>query len=183
MNANSALAIKPVLINGQEITIRPIRHDDTSLEADFVEQLSDQAKHYRFFGGIRQLSDTDIQNLCDVDYHNSMAFVALTTEKGKTREIGVARYIRDEATGSHEMALTVSDDFRLSTLGRTLVEYLVAYAKKHKVKSLYSVDLNDNIDMRKLAEQMGMSVRLDPKDAHQVIYSLSVDEHPETVVL
>jgi len=182
MNANSTSAIEPILINGQKVTIRPVNHDDSSMQAEFVRQLSAQAKHYRFLGGVQQLSEADVQNLCDVDYHNSMAFVALTTEKGKTREVGVARYIKDEASGTHEMGLTVADDFRFTTLGRTLVERLIAYAKKHQIRSLYSIELNDNTDMRKLAKELGMSVRLDPDDMHQVIYSLMVEDHHERVV-
>ncbi len=162
--------INSVIINDREITIRPIQHGDTILEESFIENLSERAKHYRFLGGVSRLSANEIQHLCDVDYHDSMAFIAVVDDGGKEREIGVARYAKDAGTQSREMAITIADDFRDTNLGQVLVEQLKAYGKQHGVKTIYSMDLNDNTDMRKLANDLNMSVKRDPNDIHQVIY-------------
>ena len=51
---------------------------------------------------------------------------------------------------------------------------LIAYAKTHGLKQLYSVELADNVAMRELADELGMNVRGDPDDTNQVIYSLTL---------
>ena len=43
-------------LDGQSIIIRPIDIQDMSLESDFIEHLSPETKHYRFFGAINNLS-------------------------------------------------------------------------------------------------------------------------------
>jgi L-amino acid N-acyltransferase YncA len=72
------------------------------------------------------------------------------------------------------MAVTIADEWQHKGLGQLLAKQLIGYAKSHGVKQLYSVDLADNSGMRKLASELGMSVRRDPEDAHQVIYSLTL---------
>lgn len=183
MSTEASDGVTTLTIADQQVTIRPIRHDDACLEEQFIEDLSEQTKRNRFLGGVKQLSEKEIQQLCDVDYHDSMAYIATVADGDNTREIGVARYAKNSITQSHELAITIADDFRNSTLGRNLVDTLVDYAREHGVKSIYSMDLNSNTDMRKLAKDLGMSVRLDPNDSHQVIYSLNVDAHPARVVL
>lgn len=165
---------RTVEINEVSVTIRPIKHNDRMLEAEFINKLSAEAKHFRFLGGVNQLSDDDLSNLCDVDYHDSMAFVALTNQKETPTEIGVVRYCKSEENDKHEMAITIADDYRKTDLPKVLFEQLIAYAKLHGVKTLYSMDLFDNQDMRDLAKQFEMTSKQDPLDTHQVIYTLHV---------
>jgi hypothetical protein len=54
------------------------------------------------------------------------------------------------------------------------MEHLISSARKYGVRQLYSEDLADDCSMRELAQEIGMSVRRDPGDARQVIYSLSL---------
>ena len=161
-----------ISINGEPVTIRPIQHNDMVLEAEFINQLSDQAKHYRFLGGVNQLSDKDLSKLCDVDYHDSMAFVAITKKKASAVEIGVVRYCKSDGSNKHEMAIAIADEYRNTDLAKLLFEQLIAYARTHDVKCLYSMELYDNQDLRQLAKQFGMSSMRDPDDARQLIYSL-----------
>jgi hypothetical protein len=79
-------------ISGRSVTIRPIRIRDQAIEAEFVRQLSPQAKHYRFFGGIRELSPQVVKAFCSVDGHHSMAFIATLQENGQETQIGVSRF-------------------------------------------------------------------------------------------
>ena len=91
----------------QSVTIRPIRPSDDAMEGEFIRNLSMETKHYRFLGGVKELSPAELKRLCDVDGRHSMAFVATTA-------------------------------------------------------------------MRDLATELGMSVRCDPDDANQVIYSVTL---------
>ena len=53
-------------INGEEVSIRPLHATDTAMEAAFVRALSVQARRYRFFGSVRELSAAELKLLCDV---------------------------------------------------------------------------------------------------------------------
>lgn len=161
-------------IDGQRITIRPIRITDSKIEADFVRNLSPESSHFRFLGGLKELSSQRVKELCEVDGHHSMAFIATVEDNGKEIEIGVGRYAANSEADTREMAVTVADEWQKKGLGRQLVDQLIEFAKGQGIKQLYSIDLADNIAMRELARDLGMTVKRDPDDAHQVVYSLSL---------
>jgi GNAT superfamily N-acetyltransferase len=161
-------------VGGESVTIRPIRLTDAAMEADFVGKLSSQTKHYRFLGGVKELSPADLRSFCDVDGRHSMAFVATVQKNGRETEIGVSRYAPNSKVDVREIAVTISDEWQHRGLGKLLMMQLIASAKDYGVKQLYSMDFADNSAMRELANELGMSARRDPDDAHQVIYSLTL---------
>jgi GNAT superfamily N-acetyltransferase len=159
---------------GQAVTVRPIRKTDAAMEAAFIRKLSLQTKHYRFFGGVKELSAMETRRLCDADGPQSMAFVATVQDAGCEVEIGVCRYAPDAEADVREMAMTISDEWQHKGLGKLLMKHLISSAKHYGVRQLYSVELADNTLMRELADEFGMSASRDPSDAHQVVYSLAV---------
>ncbi len=161
-------------VTSPAITIRPIRLTDANMEAEFVRRLSPKTKHFRFLGALKELTPKMLKSFCDVDYHHSMAFVATVSQNGEETEIGVSRYAPNANEDVREMAVTVADDWQHQGIGMLLTEKLIAFARDHGVKRLYSVDLADNTSMRQLAKEIGMSARRDSEDAHQVIYSLTL---------
>lgn len=161
-------------IDGQVVTIRPIRISDTKMKADFVRALSPQSRHFRFLGGLKELSPQQLKKFCDVDGRHTMAFVATVKDQGREIEIGVGRYAANSKEDTREMAVTVADDWQQKGLGLQLTNQLIEFARGHGIKQLYSVALADNIGMRELARRLGMSVKRDPDDRHQVIYTLAL---------
>jgi acetyltransferase len=159
---------------GQAVTIRPIRETDVAMEAAFIKKLSLQTKHYRFFGGVKQLSAAEIARLCVTDGAHSMAFVATVQEAGCEVEIGVCRYAPDSNADVREMAVTIADEWLHKGVGELLMKHLIIAAREHGVRQLYSLELHDNQMMRELADTLGMSAQKDPNDGHQVVYSLAI---------
>jgi len=163
-----------VMVAGELVTIRPICMTDVAMEAEFVRKLSPQTRHYRFFGGVRELSPAQLKLFCEVDGRHSMAFVATVQKNGCETEIGVGRYAPNSKADVREMAVTIPDEWQHTGLGKLLVQQLIASARDYGVRQLYSVDLADNSAMRDLAHELGMCATCDPEDATQVIYSLAV---------
>jgi GNAT superfamily N-acetyltransferase len=161
-------------ISGESITIRPMRAADIDMEAEFVRRLSPQSRHYRFLGGVKELSPRELKQLCNVDGHRSMAFVATVAENGRETEIGVSRYAPNARGDVREMAVTVADAWQNKGIGTRLMRQLIEHAREHGVRRLYSMDLADNDPMRHLASDLGMTATPDPDDPHQVIYSLTL---------
>jgi len=131
-------------IDGKSVTIRPIERSDVHLEEAFINALSPEAKRNRFLCGVHQLPEEELQDLCDVDYHNSMAFIAVVKENDGPRQLGVARYCRSDKNDIHEMAIAVADPYRHSDLGAVLMKALIDYAREHDIEHLSSVDFYDN---------------------------------------
>jgi RimJ/RimL family protein N-acetyltransferase len=162
------------IVADESVTIRPLHPADSAMESEFVRNLSIETKHYRFLGGVKELSPAELKLLCDVDGRHSMAFVATVQANGHETQIGVSRYAECPSDGVAEMAVTIADAWQHKGLGQLLVKRLITHAETHGVKQLYSVDLADNVAMQKLADDLGMSARRDPDDANQVIYSLTL---------
>lgn len=161
-------------ISGETVTIRPIRITDAAMAAEFIRRLSAQTRHYRFLGGVKELSATQLRELCDVDSKHSMAFVATVRRDGVEREIGVSRYAPNSRADAREIAVTVADEWQHRGLGTLLMKQLIQSARSNGVRELYSIDLADNAAMRALATDLGMRVHADPADPTQVVYSLSL---------
>jgi GNAT superfamily N-acetyltransferase len=161
-------------IEGKVVTIRPIRIADTEMEAAFIRQLSPQSKRYRFLGGVKELSTSELARLCDVDGSHSMAFVATIRDDGRETEIGVSRYAPNSSADVREIAVTVADDWQRKGLGTTLMKQLIRSARDNGVKHLYSIDFADNAAMRALADDLEMSASRDPNNPQQIIYSLEL---------
>ena len=159
-------------IGGQRVTIRPLQSSDRQMEAEFVRNLSDETKHFRFLGAVKELSANELRRLCDIDGQHSMAFVATVQEDGREREIGVSRYAQGSKPEVREMAVTVADSWQHKGLGRLLARQLIDYGRAHGVTRLYSVDFAENTAMQHLAHDLGMSVSRSLDDPSQVVYSL-----------
>lgn len=171
MASPSTAAVTVALHDGRQAIIRPIRREDAAATAAFFEGLSSSSKHYLFLGGIPRLSDAALERLCDPAHADDMAYVA-TTADAPAREIGVCRYAGADSELGAEIAVAVADDWQHQGLGRLLLERLIAYAREHGVRRLYSMDAVTNEPMRRLARELRFVERADPNDVHQVIYSL-----------
>ena len=88
-------------------------------------------------------------------------------------QIGVCRYAQDVKEDVREMAVTISDVWQHTGLGKLLITNLIAAARRFGVRQLYSSEFADNTMMRELAKEMGVKASRDPRDAHQVVYSLA----------
>ena len=163
------------LHDGRQALIRPIRRDDAERHRRFLDELSRPSKHFLFLGGIAQVTDDALRELCDPDYSNDMAFVALDAGAQQApRQVGVCRYAAASSEDGAEISVVVADDWQHLGLGKRLLHHLIDYARARGVKRLYSMDSMTNSRMRKLARAIGFSEKTDPKDPSQVICSLDL---------
>lgn len=170
---DKAALTEKTTINGKPVTIRPVCEDDLTRERQFVERLSANSRHFRFLGGVRQLPEKELKELCNIDYDQRMALIATVDNNGEEQEIGVSRYVKDE-NGECECAVTVADEWQHHGLGRLLMEKLINFARDNGEKTIFSVDLANNTFMRKLAKDLDMTAKRDAEDATLVRFSLQL---------
>jgi acetyltransferase len=159
------------LRDGSQVTIRPICPDDIELERRFIEELSPEARRFRFLYTIASPSESLLRQLTHVDPGREAALIAVTEDGLHQREVGVARFNR-LPDGRAEVAVSVVDDWQGRGLATLLMHRLIAVARERGIRALYSMDSGGNEGMRRLAASLGFQRCTDPDDPTQVIYTL-----------
>lgn len=162
------------LLDGSEVTIRALRKEDAELERGFIRNLSPESRWMRFLGQIGEPSDSLIRKLTELDYRHDMAFIALSREGGVLHEVGVSRYSLAPDGKSCECAVTVADAWQGKGLGTILMRDLIDIARKRGIRSMFSIDANENERMRELARDLGFKRERDPDDPTRVIHRLAL---------
>ncbi len=152
------------LTDGSEVLIRPIRPEDAIIEKEFVNQLSAQAKHFRFMYALKELTPQMLSRFTQIDYDREMALIAVTKSNGHEQEIGVSRYIKNPDGTSCEFAIVVDDEWQGKGLATQLLNYLIDIARQKGMRSMEGVVLHDNKGMLQLAETMGFSIERNAED-------------------
>jgi len=151
---------------GQSVTIRPIKPEDGAMEQEFVHGLSAESKYYRFMNTIRELSQSQLNRLTQIDYDREMAFVATVKQDDEEFEVGVVRYATNPDGESCEFAIVVADDWQGKGLARRLMEVLIDTARNEAgLKYMYGEFLAENQRMIKFVTGLGFVLSIHPEDA------------------
>ena len=151
-----------ILFDGTPVTIRPIREDDAGMEQEFVRHLSADSRYFRFMGTLLELPPNKLRFFTEIDYERHMAFVATVTQVGKELEIGVARYVATEKSGTCEFAVTVDDAWQGTGVAGLLMIALENAARQHGFRTMEGLVLPANRKMLKFARQLGFTLRREP---------------------
>jgi acetyltransferase len=151
--------------DGQTVTIRPIRPEDADLEQEFVRELSAETKYYRFMNTLRELSQSQLVRLTQIDYDREMAFVALTETDGNEVEAGVARYAMNPDGESCEFAIVVADNWQGKGLARRLMGVIIDTARSRGVKYMNGDFLGENRRMIQFVTALGFVLSPHPEDS------------------
>ena len=135
------------------------------MEADFVRNLSDEAKYFRFMNALQELSPEMLVRLTQIDYFNEMALIATHSEGGSEEQIGVARYTTNLDQESCEFALVVSDAWQGHGIGHQLMQKLIDVARDRGFERMEGQVLSNNTRMLHLMKSLNFSIQRDPEDS------------------
>lgn len=150
--------------DGQTVKIRPIRPEDADIEQEFVRSLSSETKYYRFMNTLRELSQSQLVRLTQIDYDREMAFIATTEKDDREVEIGVARYAMNPDGESCEFAIVVSDDWQGKGLARRLMGVIIDAARLRGAKYMNGDFLAENRRMIQFVSSLGFVLSPHPED-------------------
>ena len=143
------------LVNGTRVTVRPIRHEDMSLEGDFVRNLSEEARYERFMATVRELPRAKLEYLTDVDQVRHVALVATVDREGRQVIVGVVRYAIEAESSACEFAVAVDDAWQGTGLAGILMFALMDIARDRGLSTMEGLVLATNTRMLKFARQLG----------------------------
>ncbi|MEM1738380.1 MAG: GNAT family N-acetyltransferase [Nitrososphaerota archaeon] len=174
------------LRDGTQVILRPIRPEDEPLEAEFIENLSEETKRFRFFYTIKEITHDMHVRFCNIDYDREMAIIAEYTDNhGRKRHVGVGRLIMDPFRKRGDFAVVVADDFQGKGLGTKLIDMLIQVAMEKGLESIYGLVMPENTRMIELCKRLGFEVRYTPEE---VIVELNlkgekISEIPEREII
>lgn len=129
--------------SGVEIFLRPIRSGDEPNYKNFLQSLSDHSVYLKFFRSI-QPTDDFVEKQVDVDYVHRMTILAFEGGGAEKKILGMGRYILNEEEGRAEVYFAVRDDHQNLGIGRELLFYLIAVARKQGLKGFTAQVMVDN---------------------------------------
>jgi acetyltransferase len=144
--------------SGRTVTLRPLRPEDFPQQREFLKHVTPQDMQTRFFRAMRELPDTELAYLTQIDYERAMAFIAEGTSASGAREtLGVARAHADADNANAEFAIIVRSDLKAHGLGSLLLEKLIRYCRDRGILRLTGDVLAANVAMLRLAALLGFS--------------------------
>ncbi len=154
------------MIDGTQVTIRPIRPEDEPLMVKFHETLSDRSVYLRYFCSLslsRRVAHERLLRICFGDYDREMVLVAERTDAGtgERQIIGVGRMNKLHSRNEAEVAALVTDKYQRMGLGHELLRRVVEIARDEKVAQASAEMLPDNIAMQAVFRRLGFTIRAD----------------------
>ena len=135
------------LPNGIELTVRPIRPEDAQIEQEFIRNLSDQSRYFRFMQNIYELTPQMLTRFTQIDYDQEMALVAVTEHEGQEEQLAVGRYVTNSDGVSCEFALVVSDKWQRLGIGPRIMNTLIRVARDRGLETMEGEVLTGNVKM------------------------------------
>lgn len=161
----SELSARWELPGGAIATVRPIRPEDAAMEASFVRNLSDDARHLRFMVRLKELPRELLFRFTQIDYDRELALVVLVNQGGAEVEIAVARYVMTPDVRSATIAIVVADEWQGKGIGGRLFEMLIEAARARGIERLEGEMLAENSAVRALVTRFGFTIRADPESS------------------
>ena len=149
------------LRDGRTVLLRPAVSSDGAEVRNLFHSLSDQDVTTRFFRAVRGLSAADVQRLCNVNFENEVAFVAVAGTRENPQIVGQSCYFIDPSTNLAETAFIVSPHWQGCGLGAALQQRMTEHAKARGVRGFVAEIMSINAHMIKLASAGSSNVRVE----------------------
>ncbi len=144
--------------NGEQVTFRMTHPEDAELQQSFVKELSDKSRYMRFFSGLSKLPAHVLKEFTSPLFPLSYAVVAIISEGGKERQIGVARWAPTGTDGVAEFAVVVADDCQGQGIASRLMRVLITAATVGGLQRLEGLILKENQPMLAMVRKMGFTL-------------------------
>ena len=119
-----------------------VREDDEAALSDFFEHVTPEDLHFRFLGGIREVSHDRLVSMTHVDHRQTENFIAVA-EGGKSI-IATAMLACDVSLDTGEVAISVRAEYQHMGVSWELLQHVARYAEARGIKTLQSIESRQN---------------------------------------
>jgi GNAT superfamily N-acetyltransferase len=145
----------------RQVLLGPAVAADAGGIRELFHGMSETDVFTRFFHQVRRLSSQDVQRLCNVNFDNGVAFVAVTGPREEPRIVAHGCYFLDYSTNLAETAFIVCPDWQGCGLGAALQRRLTEHAKGRGVRGFVAEILPSNAHMIRLAQAASPQVTVE----------------------
>ncbi|MBF0259751.1 MAG: GNAT family N-acetyltransferase [Desulfamplus sp.] len=146
-------------IDNEKFFIRPIKPSDAPLMVQHFLSLSPRSVYFRFFTPLKQLSQSMLIRLTQIDYDREIALVALIGEGDEQIMAGVARVIFEPDGKNGEFSVVLADKWHGKGIGASLLKQCLSFAAKKGLERVWGIVLAENRQMLKLAKKLGFKAK------------------------
>jgi GNAT superfamily N-acetyltransferase len=143
------------LLDGRPVLVRAIRPEDKAILREGFHRLSPESVYHRFFQAKKDLNESELRYLTEVDFASHVALLAILDEEGRELGIGVGRYIVEPGTRSAEVAFTVDETHHGLGVGTLLLHHLARIARSQGLEEFRAYVLAENRAMLEVFENAG----------------------------
>jgi RimJ/RimL family protein N-acetyltransferase len=136
-----------LMIDREEVIIRPAKQVDERRNQEHFYALDKPDVVARFFHEKANFIRDDVQFTFNIDYVNSLTFVAVVGDFGFKKVIAVGEYIRNTDTNLAEVAFTVNRQWQGKGLSKIMLRKLADAARKNEIDGLVAYVLPNNKPM------------------------------------
>jgi acyl-CoA hydrolase/L-amino acid N-acyltransferase YncA len=140
------------LKSGRVVRLRPAHAADADGIRDLFHKMSEEDRFTRFFQRLKQLSNRDVQRLCNLNYETEVAFVAVTGPREQETVVGQSCYFVNPSTNLAETAFMVDPGWQGTGLGSAMQRRMTEHAKARGIRGFVAEILPGNEKMIALAK-------------------------------
>ncbi|MDE1251150.1 bifunctional acetate--CoA ligase family protein/GNAT family N-acetyltransferase [Vibrio aestuarianus] len=172
-DGHSRLAIRPypseleervTLRDNSVVMLRPILPEDEPQHAEFIHNVSKEDLYKRFFSDVGEFNHEALANFTQIDYDREMAFVAVDSNDGEGKIIGVSRALINPENTDAEFAILIRSDLKGNGLGKILLQKVIDYCRLKGTVQISGMTMPTNRGMLTLAQKLGFEVDIHFED-------------------
>ena len=139
------------LKDARTVLLRPAAAHDGDGIRDLFHDLPERDVYTRFFRRVKGMSDKDVQRLCNLNFENEVAFVAVAGPREAADIVAQACYFVDPSTNLAETAFMVHPEWQGTGLGGALQQRMAEHAAGRGVRGFVAEIMASNDGMIRLA--------------------------------
>ncbi|MFL5827293.1 MAG: GNAT family N-acetyltransferase [Thermoleophilaceae bacterium] len=157
------------LDSGLRLGLRLARASDAPRVRAFLERLSPQTRHRRFFTAVPEVQDRLVEHFTFYDPRARLVLAATAPVEGVEEIVGLAD-IALVGTGLAELGLVVDDEHQRQGVGTLLTESIASLAIQRGATHLKAEMLDGNRGMLQLMQELGPTMQT-VEDGNRVVYT------------
>jgi RimJ/RimL family protein N-acetyltransferase len=136
------------------VTIRAIRPDDRERIVKAFRALDLRSIYLRFFFHKKELSDEELQRLCEPDRGREVVLVAMIGSGNQETIVGLGHYVRSSA--SAEIAFIVDEEYQGRGIASSLLQHLAHIARENGILQFEANVLAENTPALDVLHRSGL---------------------------
>jgi acyl-CoA hydrolase/RimJ/RimL family protein N-acetyltransferase len=156
----SSLKSIMALNDGPAITFRTSHPSDKTAIKEMLYSLSDDSIYKRFISHVKQFPFQQIKKFLYIDHRSDEVIVGtIPKKKSGSKIVAVGGYYLDPKTNRAEVAFVVRDEWQGRGIGKYMLRLLTTMAKGHGLRGFTAETMVNNMLMRRVFENSGLSVK------------------------